>query len=202
MKITRRQAREALKTIPMESIMGANKLTARQKSFARKIAEGQTKAQAYRETYSYTPTTILTSPYALARDPRIQAEIEAYKLAIESARWRTPEHLRELVIHSLVQATLDPSTPASVRVSAIRALGNVTEVSAFTQRHSVAVTGSDDARSRILEVLRESVHEAVDVEGLLGELTSEPPGEPSQSPGETTHPTPTPQDEQSDPHDL
>lgn len=202
MKITRKQAREALKTIPMESIMGANKLTARQKSFARKVAEGLTKAQAYRESYSYTPSTILSSPYHLARDPRIQAEIEAYKLAIESARWRTPEHLRELVVHSLVQAVLDRTTPASVRVSAVRALGNVTEVSAFTQRHSVAVTGSDDARARILDVLRESVNEAVDVEGLLGELAADPPGDPSQSPGETTHPTPTPQDDQSDPHDL
>ena len=91
----------------------------------------------------------------LSRDPRIIKEIEAYTLAIEAAKHRTPAALRELVIQGLVQVALDADTKDSVKVQALKTLGTVTEVAAFTERKEVrSITSSDDARARVMAELR------------------------------------------------
>jgi hypothetical protein len=87
----------------------------------------------------------------LARDERIQKEIEAYALAIESAKQRTPAALRELVIHGLVQVALDPEAKNAERIAALKTLGTVTEVAAFTERRETrTITSSDDARKAVM----------------------------------------------------
>jgi hypothetical protein len=117
---------------------------------------GATKADAFRASYDATSKHTLTRhPYILMRDERIQKEIDAYALAIEAAKHRTPAALRELVIQGLVQVALDADTKDSVKVQALKTLGTVTEVAAFTERREQKIiTSSDDARARVMAELR------------------------------------------------
>jgi len=206
MKLSRQQIRESLNTLPIDQILGrsvSKQLNPRQKAFARRVAEGQTKAEAYRQTYNPKParSTLVTRPYELASDPRIKREIEAYELALEASKYRTPLALRELVIQSLVQTLIDPESKPAQRVSAAKVLGTVAEVGAFVDRKEIThVSSSDHARDQIMTVLSDMLKaNAIDVDptSLIQEL-------------EGTHPSPTPQIAESEspshvhtiPHDL
>lgn len=161
-KLTRAQAKEALETIPLSHVLGGaatKALTAKQRRFAQEVAKGSTKADAWRAAYpNPAPSTIRSDPYKLANNPRIVQEVEAYQLAIEAAKHRTPAALRELVIQSLVQVVIDPDSKSSVRVAAAKVLGTVTEVAAFTERKEVrTITSSEDARNRVMGELRQLI---------------------------------------------
>lgn len=189
---------EALDTVPVSHILGkgvSRELTGKQKAFALEVARGSTGAGAYRKAYNAKgkPKTVGDHASRLKGDARIQAEIEAYQLAIEAAKHRNPAALRELVIQSLVQVIIDPESKPGQITAAAKVLGTVTEVAAFTQRSEVkTITSSEDARAAIMQQLRElSNAGAVDVEAidadadsLMAELESAP---------DETHPPPTPQ---------
>jgi hypothetical protein len=160
MKLSRKTLESAAKELPIEAILGktvSGGLTTKQKNFARAIAMGATKADAYRTAYKpdAKPSSLNNDPYRIASDPRIVREIEAYTLAIEAEKHRTPAALRSLVIQGLVQVALDADTKDSVKVQALKTLGTVTEVAAFTERKEVrSITSSDDARARVMAELR------------------------------------------------
>jgi hypothetical protein len=167
-KLTRAQIKEGLEQIPIESLLssGANKkanLTSKQREFARGIALGKTKAQAYRDSHKKdpAPSTIVNAPYMLARDSRIVQEVEAYKLAIEAEKHRTPTQLKALLVQQLVQHSLDDDFPPSARVQCLRLLGQLYEVGAFVERKEITtVNRSTDIRARLLATLGT----AIDVE--------------------------------------
>lgn len=198
----------------MTEILGrdiSRELTAKQKRFAHEVAKGKTKADAYRTAYKPTATkrTLAAKPYELARDERIQREIEAYQRAIEAAKYRTPAALRELVIQSLVEVVINPEAKESVRVAAAKVLGTVTEVAAFTERKEVrTVSSSEDAKAQVMQQIRElmkaqaadaTVIEA-DANSLLDELAA---GATSEETGAAEpHPSPTPQAMQQESHPL
>ncbi len=145
--------------MPLDSILGqgASKgLTGKQRRFAREVAQGSTKAEAYRRSYKVGSKATLTSnPYHLAADSRIQAEIQALQLAEQAQALQTPSQLRALVIQTLVQTALDPETKAAVRVQAVKVLGTVTEVAAFTERKEVrTISSSEDARARVMAEIK------------------------------------------------
>ena len=159
MKLSRKTLEKAAETLPISAILGktvSDGLTTKQKNFARAIAMGATKADAYRASYDVTSKyTMASKPYELMRDERIQREIDAYTLAIEAEKHRTPAALRSLVIQGLVQVALDADTKDSVKVQALKTLGTVTEVAAFTERKEVrTISSSDDARARVMAELR------------------------------------------------
>jgi hypothetical protein len=184
MKLSRKTLESAAKELPISAILGktvSDGLTTKQRNFARAVAMGATKADAFRASYDATSKHTLTRhPYILMRDERIQKEIDAYALAIEAAKHRTPAALRELVIQGLVQVALDADTKDSVKVQALKTLGTVTEVAAFTERREQKIiTSSDDARARVMAELRgiltaqatdATVIEA-DADSLLAELS-------------------------------
>lgn len=159
-KLSRKTLESAAKELPIEAILGktvSGSLTHKQKTFAKAIAMGATKADAYRTAYKpdAKPSSLNNDPYRIASDPRIVREIEAYTLAIEAEKHRTPAALRSLVIQGLVQVALDADTKDSVKVQALKTLGTVTEVAAFTERKEVrSITSSDDARARVMAELR------------------------------------------------
>lgn len=158
-KLSRKTLESAAKELPIEAILGktvSNGLTHKQKKFAREIAHGATKADAYRKAYNPTSDySVRSDPYKIASDPRIIREIEAYTLAIESEKHRTPAALRSLVIQTLTQTLIDPDTLPAHRLQAAKILGTVTEVAAFTERKEVrSITSSDDARARVMSELR------------------------------------------------
>jgi phage terminase small subunit len=159
MKLSRKALEKAAKETPIEHILGrqvSSALTPKQRRFAHEVAKGATKADAYRAAYDVTSKhTMASKPYELMRDDRIQREIDAYALAIEAEKHRTPAALRSLVIQGLVQVALDADTKDSVKVQALKTLGTVTEVAAFTERKEVrSITSSDDARARVMAELR------------------------------------------------
>jgi hypothetical protein len=181
MTLSRKAIRDALDTTPIDQILGvADKgLTHKQKQFAKEIAKGSTKADAYRKAYKAdaSPHSLRKDPYTIANNPRVRQEIEAYEMAIQAAEHRTPSALRDLVIHSLVQTLIDPETGAAQRIQAAKVLGSVTEVAAFTDRKEVTtITSSEDARARVMHELRLMMNNdaedatVIDAESLLAEL--------------------------------
>lgn len=204
-KLSRKEIREGLQTVPIEGILGkgvSSQLTAKQKRFALEVAKGATKADAYRRAYdpNPAPSTLLGEPYRVAANPKVAAEIEAYQAAIEAAKYRTPAALRELVIQSLVSVVINPETKDSVKVAAAKVLGTVTEVAAFTERKEVrTISSSEDAKQKIMGELKrlitDSATDATIIETQADELLRElsgPGGENLEAGEVEPHPSPTP----------
>lgn len=211
-KVSAKRAREARQYLQEVSpsqlgymLTGSSKtLTAKQKAFAYHVAQGATKADAYRQAYKQdaTPRTLAGEPYRIAADPRIAAEIEAYQLAQEAAKHRTPQQIRDLVIQVLVQQVIDPDIPPAIRTQSAKILGQVTEVAAFTERReSVVHHSSDKLRAQILEQVqalmqpRQVSGETIeqDAASLLSELASpgtDTDGPSLDAPDDTTLDTP------------
>lgn len=199
--LSRKQIKEGLEQIPMTDLLSVSRkdLTPKQQAFAQELAKGESKAQAYRNSHKKDATraTITTEPYKLASDPRITLEVEAYKLAIEASKHRTPAVLRELVIQSLVQVLIDPEAKQATKVQASKVLGTVTEVAAFTERKEVrTISSSEDTKAKIMGQLREMLNAraedatVIEADTLLRELAGE------------THPSPTPPTSQSESQSL
>ena len=201
-KLSRKAINEGLDTIPIAEILGvspkAKGLTHKQQTFARELAKGSTKAESYRMVYSKTakPKTAGDAGYRLSTDPRISAEVDAYKVAIESAKHRTPEALRQLVIKTLVDVAISPDAKDAVKVQAVKVLGTVVEVGAFLERREVINTSSSaqakaDLLQQIRTIMRGDAVDAieVDADSLLRELAPEVETLPAD-----THPLPTPHD--------
>ena len=180
---TRKQIKEALKTVPIDQVLGVQgQLTHKQKTFARLVAQGHTGADSYRMSYDTEakPKTIGDNASRLKHDSRIQAEIDAYKLANEAAAYQTPAQLRALVTHSLVQTVIDPDVKAATKVAAAKVLGTVTEVAAFTERREVrTIKTSEDAKTELMAKLRGLMMqgatdaEVKDVDSLIREIRAD-----------------------------
>jgi hypothetical protein len=184
MRLTRKQIEEGLNQVPISHILGADvsrQLTAKQRKFAHEVAKGSTKADAYRAAYNVTSeSSTRNDPYRIAADPRVAREIEAYTLALETAKLRSPAALRELVIQSLVRVIVDPDSKPGQITAAAKVLGTVTEVAAFTEQKVVrTISSSEDARAKVMSELRgiltaqatdATVIEA-DADSLLAELS-------------------------------
>jgi hypothetical protein len=160
MKLSRKTLESAAKELPISAILGktvTDGLTTKQKNFAKAIAMGATKADAYRTAYKpdAKPSSLNNDPYRIASDPRIVREIEAYTLAIESEKHRTPAALRSLVIKGLVEIALKDDTKDAVRLQALKTIGQITEVHAFTEhKETRVITSSEDARAKVMAELR------------------------------------------------
>lgn len=204
MKLSRKTLEKAAKELPIQVILGktvSDGLTTKQKNFAKAIAMGATKADAYRQAYKpdAKPSSLNNDPYRIASDPRIVREIEAYTLAIEAEKHRTPAALRSLVIRGLVEIALSDDAKDAVRLQALKTLGTVTEVAAFTERKEVrSITSSDDARARVMQELRgiltaqasdATVIEA-DADSLLAELSVGAPEGNAEPSADPPHPDP------------
>ena len=187
----------------MSAILGksvSDALTPSQREFARKVAQGKRKVTAYKEAYpnATSPNTLSREPYMLSRDPRIIKEIEAYTLAIEAEKHRTPAALRSLVIQTLTQVLIDPDTKPAVRINAAKVLGTVTEVAAFTERKEVrTISTSEDARAKVMQELRALVSNGaedatvIEADSLLRELTGDAGDvEQNAEPASATPPAP------------
>ncbi len=202
-KLSRKQIREGLEQIPIDTVLlgvdnPIGKLTHKQKEFARLVALGETQSGAYRGAYKSKGNTKVVAQrgYELGIRSDIQVVIDAYKLAHEAARYRTPIHLRELVIHELTKHALNSDCPPAQRIKALELLGKVSEVAAFTDRkETIVVNQSADIRTKLLESLRNVVDvEDVtvkddDASSLLDELSGL--GEALVEPTPQPHPAPT-----------
>lgn len=186
MKMTRKQAREALQSIPIEQVIlgGVSapdvSLSPKDIEFARQLALGESKAGAYRKSRpsKAKPESQSRRGQDIAKRGAVQAQVEAFRAAIEAQKYATPTHLRALVIEQLTRHALDADFPPAQRIKALELLGRITEVAAFTERREVVhVHDAETARERLMQSLRLAINSsAVDVtdtsaDDLLAEIT-------------------------------
>jgi hypothetical protein len=181
MTLSRKAIREALETTPIETILGVSDraLTPKQKRFAKEVAKGSTKADAYRKAYKAdaSPHSLRKDPYTIANNPRVRQEIEAYELALASAEYRQPAQLKALLVQQLVQHSLDPDFPPAQKVQCLKLIGSLFEVGAFEERKTVTqITSSHDAREKVMHELRLMMNSqaedatVLDADSLMAEL--------------------------------
>lgn len=190
-KLNRKQIREALDQMPIERVLlGARSkqttLTTSQIKFAEQMAMGKTKAEAYRRSRpngresKAKPATASRRGAELASDSRIQAQIDAFALAMEAQKYTTPLHLRALVIQKLTEKAIDPDVKDSQQLKALELIGKLTEVQSFTERREVVNISADsgEMREKLIQSLRLALSnqdvEDVDIaDQLLAEITGE-----------------------------
>ena len=164
-KITRQAIRETLKQTPIEQILvGAHNvekvnLTKKQKDFARKVAEGKPKAQAYREAYDSQakPATQSNEGHKLMKNPAISAMIEAFTLANEAREYLIPAQIRTMAIQNLVSIAINDEEKTSNKLKALELIGKMSEVSLFAETKThVHLHSSDDIKTQLLAGLRQA----------------------------------------------
>jgi hypothetical protein len=165
-KLSRRKVAEALQAVPVDVVLlgavGAKqtKLTAKQRAFAEGVAMGKSKAGAYRDAYSSNakPHHQSLEGQRLAANPAIAQQITALELANEAMRYATPAALRALVIQKLTEHAISEDVKPAQRLQALKLLGTVTEVAAFTERREIIkTTDAGAARAALLENLRQAL---------------------------------------------
>lgn len=189
-KLTREQIREGLEQVPMDALLlGINvakdkRLTPKQKEFARQLALGESKAGAYRKAYKSQgkPATQSRKGQELAKRDAIQAQAEAFRVAAEVERLRTPAALRALVISKLTEKALDPEVKDAQQIKALELLGKVTEVAAFgpDRREVINISASLDIKAQLIASISEAMKaggedpDTLDADTLLRELATIP----------------------------
>jgi len=162
-KLTRKEITEGLKNMPIENILvGAHnadkvRLTKKQKDFARKVAEGKPKAQAFRESYntSASPQSQAEQASRLAKNPKIASMIEAFTLANEAREYLIPAQIRTMAIQNLVTIAIDEGEKTSNKLKALELIGKMSEVSLFAETKThLHLHSSQDIKGRLLESLR------------------------------------------------
>jgi len=205
-KLTREQIREGLEQVPLEALLtgstGAKekRLSAKDTEFARQLAFGESKAEAYRRSRKTNPKPQSASRrgQALAKDDAIQSQAEAFRVALEAERLRTPAALRALVINKLTEKVLDTRVKDAQHLKALELLGKVTEVAAFgpERREVVTLSASLDIRAALVASISEAMKaggedpDTIDADTLLRELAAPTTIE---TPDADPHPPPTPQ---------
>ena len=198
-KITKREIKEGLEQIPIEQIllgsMGDKQLTHKQKTFAKQVALGKPKAQAYKIAYDTNgnPITASANAQKLMGDTRIKLLVDAYSRAFEAREYQKPERLRELVIHQLTELALNPEVKDAQRIRSLELLGKVSEVGAFVDRKETRVIHeSSKIKERLLDQLKTIINvdasEIDEGESLLRELSG---NDPTESKPQTEDPTTT-----------
>lgn len=198
-KLSKREIKEGLEQIPIEQILlgsaGDKQLTHKQKTFAKQVALGKPKAQAYRIAYDTkgNPITASANAQKLMGDTRIKLLVEAYSRAFEAREYQKPERLRELVIHQLTEMALNPEVKDAQRIRSLELLGKVSEVGAFTERKETKVIHeSSKIKEKLLEQLKTIINveatELDDGESLLRELSGSDQGKAESQDPTTTRP--------------
>lgn len=209
-KLNRSQIREGLKQIPLESIiMGEGKkrtLTTKQRGFIKDVAMGVTKAQAYRNNYNSKTTKKLQGDagYKLSAKPVINAEIEAFKLAIEAQAHYEGANLKALILHQLTIHALSPDTPPASRIRALELLGKTYDVGLFVERKEITtINSSHDAKNKLMKQLKDAlsrnaitVDYAMTGESLLDEINGN--STKTETAEVDTHYTPASQNDRTD----
>ena len=178
-KLTREQIREGLNQVPLENLLlgpmkaKESKLSAKDREFARQLALGNSKAESYRRSRptKAKPTTASRRGQELAARSAVQAQKEAFELAMEVEKLTSPAQLRALVISQLTAHAISEANTPREKLTALKLLGSVTEVSAFTHRtETIKVTDPGEIRSRLLASIRAALKsEAMTVEDTSGD---------------------------------
>jgi hypothetical protein len=200
-KISKREIREGLENIPIEQLLlgsaNSRELTHKQKTFAKQVALGKPKTEAYRIAYDTKgkKSTQAVNAHKVSNNDNVKNMIEAYSRAFEAREYQKPERLRELVIHQLTELALNPEVKDAQRIRSLELLGKVSEVGAFVDRKETRVIHeSSKIKERLLDQLKTIINvdasEIDDGDSLLRELSGNDPTEskPQDQDPTTTRP--------------
>ena len=204
-RLTRKQAKELLKTRPIEQILTneSRTLTKKQKDFAYQLAVGETKAQAYRKAYKGGKANQKkkhdgNAGHILSKHSGIAKEVEAIKAGLAFQEAYTMGQIKALVVQRLTQEALNEDNQGATRVNALKTLGTVAGVDAFVHRSETKVIKeSGQLKEELLAKLKEAMADNArtidaDAEALLAEIEgSDPPAIDFAE--DDTPPTATPQ---------
>jgi hypothetical protein len=164
-KLTRAQVKAGIEQTPIENILlgslNADKvrLTKKQKDFAKAVALGKPKAQAYREAYDSKakPATQSNEGHKLMKNPAISAMVDAFSLANEAREYLIPAQIRTMAIQNLVSIAINDGEKTSNKLKALELIGKMSEVSLFAETKThVHLHSSDDIKTQLLEGLRQA----------------------------------------------
>jgi len=191
-KDIKQKIQEKALEIPIDVLLTGKRnrnLTKKMQGFAVDVATGKPKAQAYRDNYDSQgkAKTQGNEGSKLAKHPEVAKEIDLITEALEAAAAHSAAQLRGLVIGRLTKEALNMESPAAARISAIKALGSVSEIAAFTERKEITqVKASDDIKGQLLKMIQGAIGDQVrtvdqvddqDVINLMAEITR-PPAKP------------------------
>lgn len=199
-KLTKRDIQETLDKIPVESILTGKartkELTTKQKEFAKGLALGLPKSQAYRKAYDSKarPKVIATKAHNLAKREDIQLIADGFKRAFEAREYQKPAQIRELIVHNLLMMSLSEDVKDAQRIKSLELLGKLSDVNAWSeQKTTTVIHESSKLKQKLIDQLQTIVHgevkEVTEDEGdlLLRELL----GEGSEN-ATSSDPTPPP----------
>jgi len=158
--MNRKQISEALDQIPVEHLLAGSagrELTAKQKRFARLIAEGNTGAEAYRMAYNTKakPQHQGNEAHKVRKNPKVANEVNRLEALKQIRELHSPAQIRATVIERLQLEATDENNPPAARIRALELLGKVTEVAAFTERREQTVIHSSEAlKQQIMDRLK------------------------------------------------
>ena len=135
-------------------------LTKKQQDFARLVAEGTPKAEAYRNAYDSkgTKATEANEGHKLSITPAVSTMIDQLKVSIEATKYLLPVHLRSLIVQKLTEKALDDTIKTSDQLRAIELLGKLTDVSAFTERKEIIKhSDSTEARAKLINAITNAI---------------------------------------------
>jgi hypothetical protein len=186
-KLTRKQARELVEKTPIDVILcnENRRLTHKQREFARHLAVGETKADAYRKAYKGGKASVRKKADGnrgsdLAKHEGIKREVDAIKAGIEFQRLYSEAQLKALVVAQLTKEALNPDNQGSTRVNALKTLGTVAGVDAFIHRTETRVIkDSETLKAELMAKIKEALSDKdrtidADAEALLNEISTRP----------------------------
>lgn len=162
-KLTRAQVKEGLKFTTIDQILvGAHNvdkvnLTKKQKDFAKAVALGTPKAQAYRNTYNTQSHKDRQASDAckLAQNPKVAQMIESFKVSNAAREYLIPSQIRTMAIQNLVSIAINEDEKTSNKLKALELIGKMSEVSLFTETKThVHLHSSLDIRAQLVEGLK------------------------------------------------
>jgi LysM repeat protein len=168
MKLTRKQIKEGLEAMPIDTLLiGSPKtLTKKQKDFAEALAKTGNKAEAYRQAYNThsSPTIQSQEGQKLAKNPIIALQVEAIKLSLEAQKYLLPAHLRALTIQKLTEKAIDPEVNHAQQIKALELLGKITEVALFSERKEIITTDtSAKAKDKLIDTLAKAIRSSSNI---------------------------------------
>lgn len=201
-KLTKREIQETLDKMPTEAILTgkANKreLTTKQIEFAKGLALGLPKAQAYRKAYNSkgSSKTVAVKGSQMAKRDDIQIIADGFREAFEAREYQKPAQIRELIVHNLLKLSLSEDVKEAQRLKALDMLGKLSDVGAFTERKETTVIHeSSKIKAQLLDQLKTIVSGDnlvrdidADAESLLAELTGSPVANSQDDESETPPP--------------
>ena len=192
-KDIKQKLEEKALNIPLDVLLTGKRnrnLTKKMQGFAVDLATGETKAQAYRNNYNSKgkAKTQGNEGSKLAKHPEIAKEVDLITEALEAAAAHSAAQLRGLVIGRLTKEALNMESPAAARISAIKALGQVSEIAAFTERKEIShVKPSEDIKAQLMKMIQGAMHDnartidqdanQAEIDNLLAEIAAPAPNE-------------------------